>query len=121
MSSIRAEIWCAAFVRRHNDAGRICVVARKGDPVAGQVWIEVDHLNGTSSLFAQAPGAMFRDDEQDWVFQNHLSQEEYSKIQARLKREEDFDPDFWLLVLEDPQGNHGLSLVKSFEPDSHFS
>lgn len=121
MSSIRAEIWCGAFVRRNNDAGRICVVARKGDPVAGQVWIEVDHLNGTSTLFSQAPGAMLDEDEPDWVFQNQMNQTEYKKVQERLAREQDFDPDFWLLVLEDPKGEHGLKLVKSPQLNPHFS
>lgn len=121
MSSIRAEIWCSAFVRRHNDVGRICVFAKKGDPVAGQVWIEVDHLDGTSSLFAQAPGAMVADDAQDWVFQNHLSRAQNDEIRERLKREENFDPDFWLLVLEDPDGDHGLTLVKQPKSNELFS
>ena len=36
MDQLRSDIWCAAFVRRHNDLGQFCVVAQKGDPVAGQ-------------------------------------------------------------------------------------
>ncbi len=120
MTSIRAEIWCSAFVRRHNDAGRICVVAKKGDPIAGQVWVEVDHLDGTGSLFAQAPGAMVPDTARDWVFQNHLNRVQNEKIRERLKREENFDPDFWLLVVEDQAGEHGLTLVKPPPINAHF-
>ncbi|NMA99729.1 MAG: DUF1491 family protein, partial [Phyllobacteriaceae bacterium] len=47
MSRLRSDIWCMAFVRRHNDLGNMCVVARRGDPIAGQIFIEVDHLDGT--------------------------------------------------------------------------
>ena len=51
MSTLRADLWCAVFVRRHNDLGNMCVVSRRGDPIAGQVWIEVDHLDGSVTLF----------------------------------------------------------------------
>ena len=57
MSPFRSDIWVSAFVRRHNDIGHICVVARRGDPVAGQIFLLVDHLNGTVSLFTPAPAA----------------------------------------------------------------
>ena len=46
MSLFRSDLWCAAFVRRHNDLGNMCVVSRKGDPIAGQIFIEIDHLDG---------------------------------------------------------------------------
>jgi hypothetical protein len=52
---LRTDIWASAFVRRHNDLGHICVVVRKGDPIAGQIFIEVDHLNGTVSLYTRRP------------------------------------------------------------------
>ena len=54
---LRSDLWVAAFVRRHNDLGHICVIARKGDPAAGQIFIEIDHLDGTVSLFAPAPAS----------------------------------------------------------------
>ena len=41
----RSDLWTAAFVRRHNDLGHMCVVARRGDPIAGQIFIEIDHRN----------------------------------------------------------------------------
>ena len=48
---LRTDLWAAAFVRRHNDLGHFCVVERRGDPIAGQLFIELDHLNGTKSLY----------------------------------------------------------------------
>ncbi len=111
MTSIRAEIWCAAFVRRHNDMGNICVVSRRGDAIAGQVWIEVDHINSKSSLFIQAPDFMQTGDELDLPFQCIFDRVENKLVQERIEREANFDPDFWLLTLESPAGEHGLNVI----------
>ena len=51
----RTDLWVSAFVRRHNDIGHLCVVSRRGDPIAGQIFVEVDHLNGEVSLYTPAP------------------------------------------------------------------
>ncbi len=113
MSSIRSEIWCAAFVRRHNDLGHICVLSRKGDPVAGQVWVEVDHLDKTASLFSPAPALLLPENDLDWGFQCRFDRAPVEKIRQRINQEAQFDPDFWLITLESPEGEHGLSLVSA--------
>jgi len=96
MDSIRSAIWCAAFVRRHNDLGHICVLSKKGDPVAGQVWIEVDHLDGSASLFSPAPALLRPEGELDWVFQCRFERAPVEKISRRISQ---------------PKGEHGLSVV----------
>lgn len=112
MTSIRSGIWCAAFVRRQNDKGNICVVSRKGDDIAGQVWIEVDHLNGTSSLYTRASSALYDEDTIDWLFQARFEYQPYEMIKDRIDTEISFDPDFWLLTLESRGNDHGLELLK---------
>lgn len=112
MQRLRADLWSAAFVRRHNDLGHICVVARRGDPVAGQIWIEVDHLNGTLSLFSPAPGVLV-EDQSDWFFQVRFDRVERAKIDDRLEREAAYDPDFWIISLELRQGDLGIQCVDS--------
>lgn len=107
---LRADLWCAAFVRRHNDLGHICVIARRGDPVAGQVWVELDHLNGTHSLFGPAPTVLAGEDEER-VFQCRFDRVERIKIAERLDREASFDPDFWIISLELRHGDTGLTIV----------
>jgi len=111
MSYLRSDIWCAAFVRRHNDLGHICVVARRGDPVAGQVFIEVDHLNGRVSLYTPAPIAGREDEAADRLFQKRFEQVEPAKVAERIAREVDFDPDLWVLSLELRSGDLGLLVV----------
>ena len=65
---LRSDLWVAAFVRRHNDLGDICVVSRSGDPIAGQIFIEIDHLNGTVSLLTPAPATARLDGDEDRLF-----------------------------------------------------
>lgn len=112
MSPFRSDIWCAAFVRRHNDIGHMCVVSRKGDLIAGQIFIEVDHLNGTVSLYTPAPSASLDDDAADRVFVRRFDHVEPGKVRDRIAREVDFDPDLWVLSLELRTGDLGLLVVE---------
>ena len=98
-------------MRRHNDLGRICVVSRKGDAIAGQIFIEVDHLNGTVSLYTPAPAAALADDTADRIFERRLDRADPEKVRERIAREADFDPDFWVLSLELRSGDLGLLVL----------
>lgn len=111
MSRLRADLWAAAFVRRHNDLGRICVVVRRGDAAAGQVFIEVDHLNGTSSLFTPAPVGSQPDDDVGRRFQLRFDRVERARVAERIAREVEFDPDLWVIALEMRSGDPGLDVV----------
>lgn len=112
MSSIRSELWCAAFVRRQNDLGRICVLSRRGDPIAGQVWIEIDHLDGTASLFSPAPSLAIDKNSDEWAFICRFDRAPSQKVTARLGQEVEFDPDFWLISVESRTADLGLNIVK---------
>jgi hypothetical protein len=106
---LRTDLWTAAFVRRHNDLGHLCVVARRGDPIAGQIFVEVDHLNGTVSLYTPAPSAL-RGDSEDRLFELRYDRVEPDKVRERIEREREFDPDLWVISLEMRTGELGLEL-----------
>ncbi|MDP1730335.1 MAG: DUF1491 family protein [Devosia sp.] len=108
---LRTDLWASAFVRRHNDLGHLCVVARKGDPVAGQIFLEVDHLNGTVSLFTPAPSAARTDDGEDRVFQLRFDRVEPQQVRGRIAQELRFDPDLWVILVELRNEEPGISLV----------
>jgi hypothetical protein len=110
---LRTDLWTSAFVRRHNDLGHICVVVRRGDPVAGQIFLEVDHLNGTVSLYTPAPQALHGDNSDERLFQLRFDRVEPGKVRARIAQEEDFDPDLWVLSLEMRNGDLGIVEVKA--------
>lgn len=111
MSRLRSDIWCGVFVRRHNDLGNMCVVSRRGDPVAGQVYIELDHLDGTVSLFTPAPMASRNEESANLVFQRRYSHVEPAKVRERIAREVDFDPDLWVISLDLRGDDPGIEVV----------
>lgn len=110
MVSLRSDLWCLAFVRRHNDNGDMCVVARRGDPIAGQVFIEVDHLDGTHSLFTPAP-MVSRGDNAGPMFQRRFDRVEPGRVRERIAQEIAFDPDLWVLSLDRRGDDIGIDLV----------
>lgn len=112
MARLRSDLWVAVFVRRHNDIGNMCVVSRRGDPIAGQVLIAVDHLNGTQSLYMPAPMAQLDSDNAGLVFQRRLERAEPQKVRERITREADFDPDLWVIDIDLRGDDLGIDLVR---------
>lgn len=110
MGAFRSDLWCSAFIRRHNDLGHICVVARKGDPIAGQIFIEIDHLDGTRSLFTPAP-LVSRQDDAGLVFQKRYARVEPAKVSERIAQEARFDPDLWVLSLDLRGDDPGIEII----------
>lgn len=110
MALIRSDLWASAFVRRHNDLGRVCVLVRRGDPLAGQIFVEVDHLNGTASLYVPAP-AVAREDAASRIFQLRFDRVEAAKVAERIAQELEFDPDLWIVTLELRSGDPGLEVA----------
>lgn len=108
----RTDIWVSAFVRRHNDIGHICVISRKGDPIAGQIFIEIDHLNGTTTLLVPASAAARIDGDEDRLFVTRLDHAPPDAVRDRIAREADFDPDLWVVSLEMRGAEAGVTLVK---------
>jgi len=111
MALLRSDLWCSAFVRRHNHLGHICVVARRGDALAGQIFVEVDHLNGTVSLFTPAPAALRPEEEADRLFVCRFDHAEPRLVSERIAREADYDPDLWVISLELRSGDPGLTVI----------
>lgn len=109
---LRSDLWAGAFVRRHNDLGHMCVVSRRGDPIAGQIFIELDHLNGTTSLYVPAPASAIEDRREERLFQLRFDAVEPSKVRDRIAREADFDPDLWVINLEMRGGDPGIDLAR---------
>ncbi len=102
MSQLRSDIWCAAFIRLHNDRGNFCVVAKKGHEVAGQIWIELDHLDNSISLFSPAPMLKYDAEKYQFerVFECRLSKATPEEVKSKIAQELDFDPDIWVIALE---------------------
>lgn len=104
----------AAYVRRCHIEGAFAVVRRRGAEDAGAVFVKVARLDGSAALFSPAPQSAFgeaRPSERLFVpvFAEGFVPEE--KVEARLAREIDFDPDTWIVENEDRAGRHFLDLA----------
>jgi hypothetical protein len=110
---LRSDLWVAAFVRRHNNIGHICVVSRRGDAVAGQIFIEIDHLDGTVSLLTPAPATSVVDGDADRLFVKLFDHGSPSEVRDRQAREMDFDPDLWVINLEMRGDDTGATVVRA--------
>ena len=108
---LKSAIWVAAYVRRCNGEGAFAVVRRRGAEEAGAIFIKLNRLDGAAELFAPAPQAVFDEAHpSDRAFTRSLGDAPVpeQKVEERLAREIRFDPDAWIIEVEDRAGRHFL-------------
>lgn len=92
----------------------MAAVVRHGADEAGAILIVVDRLDQTADLYGPAPQSAFDDSRPaDRLFQLLLSRSERTAIDARLASELKFDPDLWVVEVEDRSGRAFLDLVET--------
>jgi len=111
---LRADLWVAAYIRTRNLTDAWAVLRRRGAPEAGAIFIKLDLLDGSVALFGPAPQSEMDDASSERRF-TRLHREEYldaAAAEARLQREIRFDPDLWIVEVEDRAGRTFLDLVE---------
>lgn len=109
MLRLKSEIWVKAYLRRCAAAGVAAVLLRRGDADAGAIYIKVSRLDGTAALFGPAPSGMDEaQEERRWqtCFEREPATE--AEADAYLARQMEFDPDVWIVAVDDSQGRHFL-------------
>ena len=111
---LKSAIWVAAYLRRCNGEGAFAAVRRRGAEEAGAIFIKLNRLDGTAELFAPAPQTAFDEAHpSDRAFTRSLGEAPVpeAKVEERLAREIRFDPDTWVVEVEDRAGRHFLDHV----------
>jgi len=111
---LKSAIWVAAYVRRCHIEGAFAAVRRRGAEEAGAIFIKLNRLDGTAELFGPAPQSAFGEAHPtDRAFSRSLREQPApeSRVEERLVREIRFDPDAWIVEVEDSAGRHFLDLV----------
>jgi hypothetical protein len=106
---LKSGFWVAAYVRRCEGAGAYGVVRRRGADEAGAIFIKVNRLDGTADLYGPAPQTAFGDArpaDRAFVACLKVSPAPEAEVEQRLSREINFDPDVWIVEIEDRQGRH---------------
>lgn len=111
---LKSGIWVAAYLRRCQIEGASAVLRRRGAEEAGAIFIKVSRLDGNAVLYAPAPQSVFDEARpSERVFSAALGGEPKPEadIEAYLARQLKFDPDLWIVEVEDRAGRHFLDHV----------
>ncbi|MEL7488506.1 MAG: DUF1491 family protein [Pseudomonadota bacterium] len=112
---LKTEIRVQAHLRRARAGGAFATVARKGDPDAGAVAVKVYLGGGRARAFLRSV-----DLDGNPVWRNPFTEESgagdaaggdeeggdvaESDVDARLAKEVSYDPDLWIIEIEDRDG-----------------
>ncbi len=97
---LRSGIWVQAQLRLCDRATIPFIVARRGDPDAGAILIKLDRGGGKFVVLARGYD---KDGRRVWVRATGDGPVSETDADAYLTRQAEFDPDIWILVIEDPQ------------------
>jgi hypothetical protein len=108
---LKAEIWVKAYLRRLDGEAIPAVVMRHGDNDAGAIFVKVNTPDGRAQVFSPAPGAdpdnMLGLDRR-WSVAFPQGAVEEAQADAFLVKQARFDPDMWVVEVEDAKGRHFL-------------
>ncbi|MEW5421408.1 DUF1491 family protein [Amorphus sp. 3PC139-8] len=104
---LTSSIWVSAYLRRCQAEGAFGAVLSKGAEEAGAIFLKINRLDGTVDLYAPAPQALTAEGDAGWggrSFERVLERQPEADADARIVRERDFDPDLWVVEIEDREG-----------------
>jgi len=108
---VTSSLWVGAYIRRCQVEGAFATVARKGAQEAGAILIIVDRLDGRSDLYTPAPQSLFEESRPtDRRFQRVMEGAAPDEIRKNIDRQISFDPDVWIVEIEDRAGRSFLDI-----------
>ena len=100
---LTADIWVSAYLTRLRLSEIPAFVVQRGDSTAGAVLIKLNTLDGKSSCFQRSFDLMTG--ERKWMV---LVDGDEADVDASIVKQRGFDPDLWVIEVEDKQGRHLL-------------
>lgn len=103
MTRLTARFWVDAYLARLRGEAIPAFVTSHGDDTAGAVLVKLNTLDGRARAFGRsfdlATGA------RSWQI---LADGPEPDVDAAIARQRGFDPDLWVIEVEDRDGRHGL-------------
>ena len=105
----------AAYLRRCQTQGIFGAVRRRGAEEAGAVFVKVALHDGNAMLYVPAPQTAYDDSRPIERVFSPSSQQPVAEaaVEERLAKEIRFDPDVWIVEIEDRAGRHFLDLARA--------
>lgn len=102
-----SKIWVDALVRRVELGGGYAYIVSKGDAERGDVLVKLACLDGRAALLAPSP-LSFEERQFDWLPEAKAWAEERD-VDALIAKRKSYDPDLWVVEIEDRKGRHFLT------------
>lgn len=103
MTRLTADVWVGAYLTRLRLADIPAFVTAKGDVTAGAVLVKLNTLDGQAAVYQRSFDLMTG--ERAWVV---LAEGVEQDVDQALTKQRSFDPDLWVIEVEDKQGRHLL-------------
>lgn len=100
---LTAEIWVSAYLTRLRLLEIPAFVVKRGDNTAGAVLVKLNTLDGQACCFQRSFDLMTGD--RKWVV---LVEGDEAVVDQSVTKQRGFDPDLWVIEVEDKQGRHLL-------------
>lgn len=103
MIRLTAKFWVQAYMARLEFAGIPAYVISHGDDTAGAVLVKLATLDGNATAYQRSFDLM--SGERKWIV---LAEGAEPDVDAALAKQRSFDPDLWVVEVEDRRGRHML-------------
>ena len=103
MTRLATEFWVQAYRARLSLADIPAFVTARGDDTAGAVLVKLNTLDGQARVFQRSVDLMTG--ARQWI---ELTAGSEPDVDAAISRQRSFDPDLWVIEVEDRQGRHLL-------------
>ena len=103
MTRLTAEFWVQAYLTRLRLQNIPAFVTSHGDDTAGAVLVKLNTLDGQAQVFQRSFDIL--SGAREWAV---LEQGAEADVDAAITRQRGFDPDLWVIEVEDRAGRHLL-------------
>ncbi|EAQ25298.1 DUF1491 family protein [Roseovarius sp. 217] len=103
MARLTARFWVDAYLARLRLAEIPAFVVAHGDDTGGAVLVKLNTLNGQARVWQRSFDLM--SGARVWVV---LAEGDEAGVDAAIRRQRGYDPDLWVIEVEDREGRHLL-------------
>ena len=103
MAKLTSRFWVDAYLTRLRVFDIPAFVVAHGDDTGGAVLVKLSSLDGKAALFQRSFDLMTG--ERSWL---ELTSGSNLDVDASIDRQKGFDPDVWVIEVEDRSGRHLL-------------
>ena len=100
---LTADIWVSAYLTRLRLTEIPAFIVKRGDNTAGAVLVKLNTLDGSACCYQRSFDLMTGD--RKWMV---LVEGDEASVDASIAKQRSFDPDLWVIEVEDRQGRHLL-------------